>query len=157
MKKTIITLVAVVAMLALVSTSFAEFHALWKNKKLVKELKLSDKQIDKIKDMTIKTEKKMIQIRAETELAEIDLREIMDADNPDEDKAIAFVKQIMELQTEKRILRIKEMISMKKILSAEQLEKLEKIRTEHHMKKKGHKGKEGDRMPDKHHRKKMHP
>ncbi len=130
--------------LTAVSSSYAHFRGILKNTKLAEELKLSDEQIETIKESSQKIEKQMIKLRADMEMKEIDLRDVMDEEKPDEDKAIALVKAIMELKTEQRILHIKEMITLKKTLTTEQIEKLHEFKHEHHARdKRMMKGKEG--------------
>ncbi|TES92306.1 MAG: periplasmic heavy metal sensor [Candidatus Cloacimonadota bacterium] len=135
MKKILIVTISLIFLVLLVSSSFGEFHGLWKNKKLAKEIGLSEEQIDKMKDLSIATEKKMIKIRADMELKEIDLREVLDADKPDEGKAINLIKEIMKKKTEAWVLKIKQRIAMKKTLTTEQMEKLEEFKREHRMRK----------------------
>lgn len=146
MKKITILLLTMLLVLAAVSSSYANLRAIFRNKKIAEELKLSDDQIEALRESARRTEKQMIQLRADMEMKEIDLREVMDADAPDEEKAVSLVKDIMELKTEQKILKIKEMISIKKILSPEQIEKLREIEHKHQMHRKG-KRKEGHMPP----------
>jgi len=136
MKKALIPLVISLLLLIFVSSSFAQPGNLWKNKQLVKELGLSQKQVDKIKSVSLDTDKKMITLRADTELKELDLKELLDSDSPDEAKAVGLIKEIMKIKTDQKILKIKQMILVKKTLTKEQMEKLEQFKHEHAMKKK---------------------
>lgn len=135
MKKILIVLLSFVFLFLCVSSSFAEFRCIWKNKSLAKEIGVSEEQVKKIKDLSIATEKKLIKIRADMELKEIDLREVLDADKPDEGKAINLIKEIMKKKTEAWILKIKQRIAMKKTLTTEQMEKLKEFKREHKMEK----------------------
>ena len=139
MKKTIILTVSLALLFLFISSAFAEFQCLWKDKRLAKDIGLSEEQVDKLNDFAITTEKKMIKIRADIELKQIDLHEILDQDKPDEKKAISLVKEIMNLKTETRILKIKQMISIKETLTIEQMDKFEEFKRDHH-KKKAHGG-----------------
>jgi|GEM_PF-6024230 len=138
MKKALIPLVISLLLLIFVSSSFAQPGNLWKNKQLVKELGLSQKQVDKIKSASLDTDKKMITLRADTELKELDLKELLDSDSPDETKAVGLIKEIMKIKTDQKILKIKQIILVKKTLTKEQMEKLEQFKHEHAMKKKQH-------------------
>jgi Spy/CpxP family protein refolding chaperone len=144
MKKLTVLLIAALLLLAAVPSSYAEFRGIFKNKKIVEELKLSDDQVETIKELLKSNEKKMIQLRADTEMKEIDLREILDEDEPDESKAVALVKDIMKLKTDQKVLKIRELIQIKKTLTPDQIEKFHEIKHEHgkHMKgmRKGKKG-----------------
>lgn len=133
MKKILIVLLSFVFLFLCVSSSFAEFRCIWKNKSLAKEIGVSEEQVKKIKDLSIATEKKLIKICADMELKEIDLREVLDADKPDEGKAINLIKEIMKKKTEAWILKIKQRIAMKKTLTTEQMEKLKEFKREHQM------------------------
>lgn len=133
MKKCAMLLILVLIVLGAVSSSYGEYRAIFKNKKMAEELKLSDKQVETIKDIVKNTEKKMIQLRADKEIKEIDLRDMLDEDDPDEANAVALVKDIMAIQTEERVLKIKELIRIKKTLTPEQIEKFHEIRQEHRM------------------------
>jgi Spy/CpxP family protein refolding chaperone len=121
MKKLALLLISVLFVMAAVSSSYAEFRGVFRNKKIAKELKLSDEQIETIKELAKNTEKKMIQLRADMEMKEIDLRDLLDEDAPNEAKAIELVKDIMELKTEQKVLKIKELIKVKKTLTPEQI------------------------------------
>lgn len=133
MKKILIVSVSIVFLFLFISSSFAEFPRLWKNKELIKNIGISKEQVGKIKDLSITTEKKLIKVRADIELKEIDLREVLDEDKPNEGKAEGLIKGIMKLKTDARILKTKQMIDMKKILTPEQLEKLQQFKREHQM------------------------
>ncbi len=152
MKKILIVLLSFVFFFLCVSSSFAEFRCIWKNKSLAKEIGVSEEQVKKIKELSIATEKKMIKIRADMELKEIDLREVLDADKPDEGKAVNLIKEIMKKKTEAWILKIKQRIAMKKTLTTEQMEKLEGFKREHRMGKdrKCKCKKEGSMRPEHH-------
>ena len=152
MKKLAITLISILLITAFTVPSFGEFHALFKNKKLANEIGLTDAQVDELKELAISTKKKMITIRADIELNEIDLKEILAEEKPNEGKAISLVKEIMGKKTEIEILKIKQIIAVKETLTSEQLEKLEDFKREHHrMEKKGkHKGEGPDHRRGKH-------
>jgi Spy/CpxP family protein refolding chaperone len=141
MKKILIGTVSVLLLFACTIPASGEFHALFKNKKLAHEIGLSDKQIEDLKELATDMQKKMITIRADIELKEIDLREVLDSEKPDEGKAISLIKEIMGKKTEMEILKIKQLISVKEMLTSEQLEKLEEFKRVRRMEKRGtHKG-----------------
>lgn len=146
MKKCAMLAILALIVLAAVSSSYGEYRGIFKNKKLAEELKLSDEQIESIKDIVKNTEKKMIQLRADKEMKEIDLRDMLDEDNPNEEKAVALVKDIMAVQTEERVLKIRELIRIKKTLTPEQIEKFHEIRQEHRMDRKHMKEGREERM-----------
>jgi len=134
-KKLSITLLTTLFLFLFIASSFAKFPCFWKDKKLVKEIGLSEKQVNTIQDISINIKKKMIKLRADIELKEVDLKEILDCDNPNEGKAVGLIKEIMKLKTDARIAKTKQMITIKKTLTSEQLEKLEEIKRERAMRK----------------------
>jgi Spy/CpxP family protein refolding chaperone len=130
MKKATVVMISALLVLGALSSLYGEYRGIFRNKKIARELKLSDEQIETIKELVKNTEKQMIQLRADMETKEIDLRDILDEDEPDESKAISLVKDIMKLKTEQRVLKIKELIRIKKTLSPEQIEKFHEIKHE---------------------------
>jgi Spy/CpxP family protein refolding chaperone len=142
MKRATVVMISVLLVLGALSSLYGEYRGIFRNKKIARELKLNDEQIKTIKELVKNTEKQMIQLRADMETKEVDLRDILDEDEPDESKAISLVKDIMKLKTEQRVLKIKQLIRIKKTLSPEQIEKFHEIK--HEMRKKAmRKGKEG--------------
>jgi Spy/CpxP family protein refolding chaperone len=137
MKKATPILIAALLLFVCISSSNAQFQGIFKNKRIAEELKLTDDQIETLKEIVKSTEKKMIQLRADIETKEVDLRDILDEDVPDEGKAVSLVKDIMKLKTDQRVLKIKEMIAIKKTLTPDQIEKFHEIQHEHMMRK-GH-------------------
>ena len=152
MKKATLILVPALLLIVCVLSLNAEFRGILKNRKIVEELKLSEDQLESIKELVKSTEKKMIQLRADIETKEIDLRDILDEDVPDEGKAVSVVKDIMKLNTDQRVLKIKEMIAIKKTLTPEQIDKFLEIQHEHRMRKQhdrmGRKGEGPGPRPD---------
>ncbi|OQX53218.1 MAG: hypothetical protein B5M53_07250 [Candidatus Cloacimonas sp. 4484_209] len=137
MKKLSVVFSTTIALLLLVSFSFAQGPQLWKDKELIKQIGLSEKQVNTIRDLSISTMKKMVKIQADIKLKKIDLQEIMDSDKPDEGKAEGLIRQIMKLETDMRIAKTKQMIVIKKTLTPEQMDKLEQFKKEHRMMKRG--------------------
>ncbi|MCK4234797.1 hypothetical protein KAX75_10230 [candidate division WOR-3 bacterium] len=156
MKKITIALVSALLIFAFAVPSFCEFQALIKNKKLAKEIGLSDEQVKEIKELTINTKKKMIKIRADIELKEIDLKVALDEDKPNEGKAVSLINDIMKKKTEARVLQIKQLISIKKTLTSEQLEKFEEFKRERQAMKE-HRHKRGGHNPPEHPKHRMEP
>jgi Spy/CpxP family protein refolding chaperone len=157
MKKVSLILITACLMIIWVIPAFGEFHCLIKNKKLAREIGLTDEQRENIKELMTSTKKKMIDIRADIEILEIDLRNELDEEKPDEGKAISLIKEIMKKKTDAQILKVKNLITVKKQLTPEQFEKYEEFKMEHHKRqeKKHHRKKENkhDGQGDNKHRK----
>jgi Spy/CpxP family protein refolding chaperone len=134
MKKITILFITFALALVVAVPSFANFPHFWKDKKIVKELGLSEKQINSIKEYTLDSQKKMIKLHADVELKELDLKELLDSDEPDEDKVVNLIKEVMSIKTEQRIVTVKQKLFIKKTLSDKQIEKLHKTMEEKHKK-----------------------
>ena len=148
---------AVVLLLA-VSTGMAQSHDSGQKKhkqmkhhmsvmSMAKELNLTDKQIEKIKNLNHDFEKKQIKIDADIEIAELDFRKMMmeDASQKDLNKQADMIADKM---AEKRKLHINMQFKMKSNLSGEQWKSWKKQM--HGRKMKQHKQK-GHRMEMKKH------
>lgn len=136
MKKMSLLLLCALMLTVSVSYSYADLCGIFRNKRMAEELKLTDKQIESIEQLVRNTEKETIKLRAEMELKEIDLRDVLDEDAPDEAAAISLIKGIMALKTEHRVLKVKEMIKIKKTLTPDQIDKFHEIQHERLMREK---------------------
>ncbi len=83
-------------------------------------LDLSNDQKDKIEALNVEARKKIIPIRAEIELRQVDLRSAMKAESPDEQKILNLNRQIHDLELKIKEIRIKEMLAVRGILTPEQ-------------------------------------
>lgn len=103
------------------------FQALIRETKLSEKLGLSKEQRDKIKEIVFDMEKKAENLRSQIRIKEIELKEIIMEDKPDLKKLESKIKEIGNLNTELRILKVKEFFEVKKILNEEQWEKFKEI------------------------------
>lgn len=98
-------------------------------------LNLDVKQRETLKKIENNISKEMIRKRADEQIAEIELRELLDKDTVDLKAIEAKLKQIEAIKTETQLTVIKSVENMKANLTAEQREMLKKMRsTERHMK-----------------------
>lgn len=128
----------------------------FRHPELAKKMELTDKQIDQIKDLFLDMEKKRIELRADLQLKELELRQAMDSPKPDEGKVRKLVKQIGTMKTDLHMTRIDQQLGLKKILTPEQQEKLRQFRMMGGMRemkemRKMRQGKCEQRKPCKHH------
>ncbi len=90
-------------------------------------LGLDDNQSKEVKTIILKLQKEMIQKRADIQVAEIELREILDNDTVDIKAAETKVKQIASLKAEAAMMHIQGMEDIKTKLTAEQKKKLSEM------------------------------
>lgn len=97
------------------------------------ELNLTKEQTDKIKKIRSAAKKQNIPLKSDIELKEIELRDLMDNDNPDKAAVAAKIKEIDALRTQIKINRMNARIDCHNILTKEQKEKMEQWRGQHRM------------------------
>jgi Spy/CpxP family protein refolding chaperone len=93
-----------------------------------KELGLSDEQVSKLKDMRMKREKQAIQDRAELDIMELELRDLMSEDEIDLKAVDGKIDKISALKGKIRKDGIHAMVDAKKVLTAEQRKKLREMK-----------------------------
>jgi hypothetical protein len=101
--------------------------------KQAEELNLSDQQADELKSMKNEQHKWHIQKRADIEVAQVELEELLDQDPVNFDKVKAKLSQIGDMEKEMLMARLAVIQKAHKVLTAEQLEKAKEM-------KKGHPG-----------------
>jgi len=119
--------------------------------KVAGELGLQEATLKKIRDLAYETEKKSIEFDSQLETAFLDLRRLMDADQPDEKKVMGQVDKIGALEIQLKKLHIKTLLSVREMLSPEQRQKLKQLMMQKHRRKRfgpdkrpgrpGHRGK----------------
>ncbi len=92
------------------------------------EIGLTEEQESEIKAVHFDSQKEVIGLKAELEIAELELRQLMDEDEPDEAEVYRKIDGMGTLKTEIHKKRIANKLAVKSILSEEQEEKLKKIR-----------------------------
>ncbi|UCE19851.1 MAG: Spy/CpxP family protein refolding chaperone [Gemmatimonadota bacterium] len=91
-------------------------------------LELTSEQIKKIKAMRLDMAKEKIRLRSELDLKELELRELMSADEPDIRRIEAKIDEMAPLRTELQKKRIGHRLAVRDVLTLEQREKLELMR-----------------------------
>ena len=92
-----------------------------------KALGLDEKQNAAVQAIHLRTKKDMIRKRADVQVAEIELKEVLSKDPVDMSAAEAAVKKIEGLKSEMRMLHIKAMEEIKSGLTPEQKKKFNSI------------------------------
>jgi Spy/CpxP family protein refolding chaperone len=90
---------------------------------------LTDDQMAKMKSMHREMQKKQIRSKAELNIAQIELMEIMEVKNFDLDKAGALVKKIEDIKTARHMEMLKAMKEMRAMLTDEQFKNMHKMCT----------------------------
>lgn len=90
---------------------------------MLKDLGLDEKQKEAVQTIHFRTKKEMVRNRAEVQVAEIELKEILSKDPVDLKAAEAAVKKIEAVKSEMRMLHIKAMEEIKANLTPEQKKK----------------------------------
>ncbi|MFA5322286.1 MAG: periplasmic heavy metal sensor [Smithella sp.] len=96
------------------------------------KLKLDKKQKEALRDVENSFTKELIRKRADEQIAEIELRELLDKETVDLKAVETKLKQIAAIQIETQLMVIKSMENMKAKLTAEQREMMKKIRPMEH-------------------------
>ena len=96
-------------------------HFLWKK---LMGLGLSDQQIDALKEIKSRVTKDTIKKRADLQLAEVDLRELLHKDSVDMKAVEASLKKVESATTDLKLTHIKAREEMKAVLTPEQRKKL---------------------------------
>jgi Spy/CpxP family protein refolding chaperone len=95
--------------------------------RLADEIDLSEEQKDEIKDIHTSHRKDMIRMKADRELAQVELQEIMHQDSPDLDAIEDQIRNIANLEAKMKFSQIKTRIDVKSVLTEEQQAKLKEL------------------------------
>lgn len=90
-------------------------------------LDLSAEQKEHIKAIKTETQKKIIPVKADIELKQIDLRNEMSADNPNRDRIMKITKEISDLELKIKQTKIDQKLKAHALLTAEQREQMKKM------------------------------
>lgn len=95
------------------------------------QLGVDDATLVKIKGLTYKSEQEAIAIHADVLREQLALRQLMDADKPDEKAIMQQVDKLMVQETRMRKNRIGLLLGVRKLLTPEQRARLEDLMLEH--------------------------
>lgn len=97
---------------------------------LAKELNLTAEQKKKLEDIRFSQQRKAVSMRADVQVAEMDLRQLMRAERPDQRAIEAQIDKIADLRATLQKSRVATLLEMRSVLSPEQLKKWRELRTE---------------------------
>jgi Spy/CpxP family protein refolding chaperone len=104
-------------------------HSPWMH---LQSLNLDEKQKEALREIENSVAKELIRKGADEQIAEIELRELLDKNTVDLNAVETKLKQIATIKTESQLIFIKSMEKMKAKLTTEQREILKKIRPMDH-------------------------
>ncbi len=94
-------------------------------------LALTDEQVDRIWDIVEPTRRRMIEIHAQIEEKERQVRALLEVDEPDEKAVEALVEEVTALHAERAKIEVLTPLRVRKVLTPEQRAKLMQIWKEH--------------------------
>ena len=94
---------------------------------MAEALKLSEEQQSKLEALHIAHKKNMIRKKADKEIAEIDLQELIMQDEPDLEAVEGQIREIANLEAAMKYAWVKLLVDSKSLLSAEQKEEFKKL------------------------------
>jgi TonB family protein len=100
----------------------------WKNSEVVNKLQITESQVKQIEQIFLDHRLKLVDLRAELERRELQLKPLMEVDRPDEGKVLAQTERIAAARAELEKANTSMMLAIRRILSVEQWKKLEEIR-----------------------------
>lgn len=95
---------------------------------IAEELGLSDEQKEKIRQIRQEARKQAIAHRAKVQLAHIELQELVQADNPDQNKINAKISEVSKLHETGMRNRIATQLDVQKVFTPEQRKKAQELR-----------------------------
>lgn len=95
---------------------------------IIEELGLTDEQKEKIRQIRVQAHKQRIEQRAKMQLARIELRELVQAGNPDQKLLDAKIAEVSKLQETALRNRIATHLEVQKVFTAEQRKKAQELR-----------------------------
>ena len=96
-------------------------------------LGLTDDQVTRLRQITVETEKTAIKTKADLAVRRIELRELLKADNPDQDTVMKKVQEVSALSGQLMQQHVHALLTTKTILTPEQQKKIREFRANHRM------------------------
>ena len=91
------------------------------------ELKVSDEQLDKIKQLKVTLKKDLIQKKADIKVIKVDIRSLLHKDEVDLDAVNRLIDQKYEIKKAKSKMVVESYVNLKKVLTKKQMDNLKKI------------------------------
>jgi Spy/CpxP family protein refolding chaperone len=94
------------------------------NSRLRAYLNLTDQQADRLHQISVDSRKSSVKTRADLELRNIELRELLRADSPDHDAVMKKVQEVSELRGQMMKQHMETLLAARSVLTPEQQKKL---------------------------------
>lgn len=104
----------------------------WKNADLVKELGISDAQVQQMEKIFQDNRLQLVDLKATLEKAEIQLEPMMSADNPNEQAVLAQIDRVAAARAELEKSNARMHLAIRRVLTADQWKKLQSKHAEMH-------------------------
>jgi len=91
------------------------------------ELDLTQEQKDQLKSLRTESQKKMIQLKADMQIAHVELKALLIQKNPNQGSVDKVVSKLSSAQAKMTENRVRQKLAVNKILTGEQLQKLEEM------------------------------
>ncbi len=101
-----------------------------KIERLASELNLTDVQVATLKDQRTASQKDAIRLRADLEVARVELHELIDAAKPSENQVRQHVEKMGDFRTALMLNRVLGRLKMREVLTEEQFQKLKEMRND---------------------------
>jgi periplasmic protein CpxP/Spy len=101
------------------------------NPRMRQYLGLNDDQVARLHKLGVEAEEAGVKSRSQMELAHIELRELMRADNPDQSAIMAKMDQVNQLRGAMEKERVRTMLEARNVLTPDQQKKLKAMRENH--------------------------
>ena len=95
------------------------------------ELGLTDEQAGRLRQLVLENEKSSVKTRAEVKVRQIELHEMLRADNPNRDAVLKKAQEISDLRGQMMKQHIESLLTAKTILTPEQQKKMHALMAEH--------------------------
>jgi Spy/CpxP family protein refolding chaperone len=103
------------------------FQALLENENIVKKLGLTEEQVNAVQAAGYEHQKVMVSLRADSELAQLDVKKLMDQDAPDTEAVMKALDTAGRLQTEIHKAGIRNQLKIREIIGADAAKQLKQI------------------------------
>jgi len=96
-------------------------------------LNLTDEQVSRLHRIGVDAQKTAVQTRANLQLRRIEMRELLRADNPDQNAILKKVDEVSALRAQMARQNIQTLLAARNVLTPDQQKKLRSVRPEHAM------------------------
>ena len=98
------------------------------NRELIDQLNLGEDQVQALKDMHLEARKATVELRAQQELAELDLKAQLESDTPEIEKVMDIIERVGRTRTEIQKHQVRAMLQTREILGPEAFAQLKELR-----------------------------